>query len=267
MDTDRSPKGLEAAATSAAVAWSCVVPAYNEERLLEATLRRINEVRGVLPEGPGELIVVDNNSTDATAAIARAAGAEVVFAPHNCIAAARNAGARQARGRYLFFVDADTLISRELMVAALAALNSGTVCGGGTTVGFDRPTLPFAARCFTWFWHRLVRIVPLAAGSFVYCRREAWAEVGGFDERLYASEEIGFSRRVAKWGRRHGQRFLVLDLPVVTSARKLDQYSPIRMVLVMLLVAACPLLLRSRRACYLWYERDQAERKLPPGAA
>ena len=156
-------------------------------------------------------------------------------------------------------MDADTLISADLVTAALAALDSGTICGGGTTVAFDRARLPFAARSFAWFWHRLIRIVPMAAGSFTFCRSEAWVAVGGFDEKVYASEEVWFSRALARWGRRHGQRFVILDIPVVTSARKLDQYSATRMVAIMLLIACFPPLVRSRRVCHLWYERQETK--------
>jgi hypothetical protein len=95
----------------------------------------------------------------------------------------------------------------------------------------------------------------MAAGSFLFCRRQAWAEVGGFDERVYASEEVWFSRQVARWGRKRGQCFVVLDIPVVTSARKLDQFSVLHMVATMLLLACCPPLVRSRRLCRIWYER------------
>ena len=55
-----------------------------------------------------ELIVCDNNSTDRTAEIARAAGATVVFEPVNQIARARNSGAAAATGDWLIFVDADS---------------------------------------------------------------------------------------------------------------------------------------------------------------
>jgi len=243
------------ASATPGTAVSFIVPAYNEAALLGATLGRINEVRAALPEHASELIVVDNNSTDATAAIARTHGAAVVFAARNCIAAARNAGAAAAAGDILVFIDADTLVTSELVRAALCRMDDGSACGGGTTVAFDRPRIPFPARCFAWAWHRLVRLVPMAAGSFIFCRRRAWADVGGFDERVYASEEVGFSRRVARWGRRRGQRFVVLDIPVVTSARKLDQFSVLRMVATMLLLACCPPLVRSRRLCHIWYAR------------
>ncbi|MEK6246435.1 MAG: glycosyltransferase family A protein, partial [Pseudomonadota bacterium] len=77
--------------------------------MLAATLESIQAAAQVF-EGAGgwELIVCDNNSTDDTAGIARAAGARVVFEPHNQISRARNRGAAGAAGEWLVFVDADS---------------------------------------------------------------------------------------------------------------------------------------------------------------
>ena len=86
---------------SGGVRFSIIVPAFNEERLLAASLTAIRTAAAVFTErgSEWELIVCDNNSTDRTGEIARAAGATVVFEPVNQIARARNAGAAGARGR------------------------------------------------------------------------------------------------------------------------------------------------------------------------
>ena len=95
---------------------SVVVPAFNEERLLAGSLAVIREAMiAFAKEGwMRELIVCDNNSTDRTAEIAAAAGARFVFEPVNQISRARNAGAAQATGEWLLFVDADSYPTREL---------------------------------------------------------------------------------------------------------------------------------------------------------
>jgi len=79
---------------------SVIVPAYNEAKLIEGTLAAIREATGVLAERgwETELIVCDNNSTDATAELAAAAGATVVFEPVNQISRARNRGRRSRPG-------------------------------------------------------------------------------------------------------------------------------------------------------------------------
>ena len=87
-----------------------IIPAFNEERLLGETLGHVNSARAAFTALglESELIVCDNNSTDRTADIARAAGAVVVFEPVNQIARARNRGADSATGDWLLFIDADS---------------------------------------------------------------------------------------------------------------------------------------------------------------
>lgn len=88
--------------------YSIIVPAYNEEDCLPGTLAYLGRAMAGVPDAAGEVVVVDNASTDRTAAIASRWGARVVFEPHRQIARARNAGAAAARGGRLIFVDADT---------------------------------------------------------------------------------------------------------------------------------------------------------------
>src|SRR2546423_2646806 len=72
-----------------------------------------------------ELMVCDNNSTDRTGELARAAGATAVFEPLNQIARARNAGARAASGDWLVFVHADSSPTPRLFPEVLAVIESG----------------------------------------------------------------------------------------------------------------------------------------------
>jgi glycosyltransferase involved in cell wall biosynthesis len=241
----------------AAPDYSIVLPAYNEEALLPATLGALREAMAAVPLR-GEVVVCDNNSTDRTASAARAAGARVVFEPVNQISRARNAGARAARGRFLVFVDADTLVPAPLLRDALLALASGHACGGGAAVEMEGVTTA-AARRMVWLWNAVSRGRRLAAGSFVFARRDAFDAVGGFSERVYASEEIWLSRAVKRWGRKRGMPFLILrDHPVVTSGRKARWYPTPVILAVAVGILVCPLLLRSRRFCWLWYHRPAA---------
>src|SRR5579859_5446361 len=97
---------------------SFIVPAHNEEAWVG---RCISAIRGAMESvrEPYEIIVVDDGSTDATASIAREHGARVIHGKHRQISATRNAGARQAAGDILFFVDADTLINAPVIQSAL----------------------------------------------------------------------------------------------------------------------------------------------------
>ena len=247
--------------------YSIIVPAYNEQVLLPATLRRLNDIRAALrPEFVGEIIVVDNNSTDRSAEIAKENGAVVVFESRNCIALARNRGAESARGKYLIFVDADTLPPESLVRTALRKMRDEHVCGGGTTIEFDGK-LPWPMRFMSWGWHQFIKLFPSAAGSFVFCLRTAWHDTGGFDTNMYAAEEVKFSYALRRWGKKHDQRFVVLDIPVVTSDRKVGQFGSWKIMLTVLKIALFPPLAKKKSACSAWYERaDDHPPSTPPAS-
>lgn len=102
---------------------SIIVPAFNEEKLLAGSLRAVTAAAERAFGAAGlrwELVVCDNNSTDRTAEIARAAGARVIFEPVNQIGRARNTGAAAASGRWLLFIDADSQPSAALLADAAA---------------------------------------------------------------------------------------------------------------------------------------------------
>ncbi len=115
-------------------------------------------------------------------------------------------------------MDADTLVSRELVDAALCALQAGVV-GGGCDVRFEG-RLPLYARILIGALVPVYRGLKLAAGCFVFCTREAFERVGGFDETLFAAEEVLLSRALRQQG-----RFVILAQHALTSGRKLRTHS------------------------------------------
>ncbi len=239
-----------------AITYSVIIPAYNEEKWLSRTLSTLTKAMSAL-DAPGEIIVVDNNSTDQTPQIAEKLNARVVFEPVNQISRARNAGARAAQGRYFIFVDADTLISLALLQTALNNLYSGIFCGGGGIVEFDTSTRPFARKVLN-LWNWISIKYGFAAGCFIYCLREGFEAVGGFSEKVYASEEIWFSHKLHSWGKKRDMAFQIISSPpVVTSIRKLEWFSPFQLLTMVLVLTIFPFLLRFRLTCSFWYYRPK----------
>jgi glycosyltransferase involved in cell wall biosynthesis len=232
---------------------SFIVPAYNEERSLGATLDALHAAGRAVGE-PYELVVVDDASTDRTAIIARRHGALLVSVAHRQIAATRNSGARKANGELFIFVDADTIVNGAVVRAAVEALRGGAV-GGGAAVQFDG-AVPLYARLLMPVLVRVFRAARLAAGCFLFCTRDAFAAVGGFDEAFYGAEELVMSRALKRYG-----KFVVLRQAVVTSGRKLRTHS-VREVLMVLgrLVLRGPGVVKQRQGMELWY----AERREDP---
>ncbi|HEX3800595.1 MAG TPA: glycosyltransferase [Verrucomicrobiae bacterium] len=235
---------------------SIVIPAFNEEKLIAATLTAIQHARGAfqLRGWESELIVCDNNSTDRTAEIARAGGATVVFEPMNQIGRARNCGAAAATGDWLIFVDADSHPSRELFNDVADKIQTGRYLFGGSTVKLDAHYS--FARFIVEGWNWISRIWKYAAGSFIFCETAAFRQIGGFDTKLFASEEIDLSQRLKELARANRKRGIILHRhPLITSARKIHLYSSKEHLLFLArTVFGLGRTLKSREACHTWYD-------------
>ncbi|MFM8698359.1 MAG: glycosyltransferase [Phycisphaerales bacterium] len=228
-----------------------VVPAWNEEAVVGQTVAQLREVAEALGR-PYELVVVDDASTDRTAEIAAAAGARVVRVEKRQIAAVRNAGARATTAPYLVFADADTWVPETVLRHALLELDAGAI-GGGSRVAFDGRGHPLAETFFEAFkvlWYSQ----ELAAGCFLFARRDAFEAVGGFDERWFAGEEYWLSRALKARG-----RFAFLREEVVSSARKQRAGHGVGMLLRLLCLTAMFFAgyrrpLQSRERLGFWYD-------------
>jgi glycosyltransferase involved in cell wall biosynthesis len=206
---------------------SVVLPAFNEEKLLPAALAAVKAASSAFTARgwEWECVVCDNNSTDGTSVVARAAGATVVFEPVNQIGRARDAGARAATGEWLLFIDADSTPSAELFASIATRIAEGRALGGGSTVELE-PGTPRYARFVCGLWNFWSRLAGWAAGSCVWVEAEAFRTVGGFGTEYYAGEEVFLSRRLKSLARRSGRRFVILaDHPLRTSSRKLKLYT------------------------------------------
>ena len=210
---------------------SIVIPAFNEAKVLPECLASIEKaVRSVLEtEKTGhnfevETIVTDNNSTDGTALLAEVAGARIVFEPINQISRARNAGAAVANGDWLLFMDADSRLHTRTLRELIYTIRLGGCAGGGCVVDLD--PIPWWAVGLLHLWNRISRSMKWAAGSFLFCRANAFADLGGFDEQLYAAEDIELSRRLKSWARSQNMHVHILtDHPHMSSGRKFELYT------------------------------------------
>jgi len=234
---------------------SIVVPAYNEERLLGASLGQIKQAAESFVRfgWEVELVVCDNNSTDRTAEIAAAAGARVVFEPLNQIARARNAGAAAATGDWLIFVDADTHPNADLFADVAEQIKSGRCLAGGATIRLDEEL--FVPRLVTGLWNFVSRTGRWLAGSFIFVETAAFRKIGGFSLELFAAEELELAKRLKKLARELGREIIILHRhPIVTSARKMRLYSAGEHFAILLKFAFNRKALTRREDCGLWYD-------------
>ena len=234
---------------------SIVVPAHNESRYIEKTLQQLHKAARQI-ELDYEIIVVNDDSSDDTVALAKEADATVIDVKLRNIGAVRNAGAARASNPWLFFVDADTHVPAGVLFAALQTLKKGSV-GGGAFVALDETADIHWTKMAMYYmvcliWQTFGR---WAAGCFMFCQRSQFEDFGGFDESYYAAEELFFSKQLKRRG-----KFQLIREPVVTSARKFRSYS----TLALLKFALTPITtalkgnpLGSRQGLAVLYEDDR----------
>ena len=232
---------------------SFVVPAHNEQAWLGRCLSAIDEAtRGFTI--PCEKIVVDDSSTDATASMGVEHGARVISVAHRQISASRNSGARAASGDVLFFVDADTLITDQVVASALSAIDHGAA-GGGCIPQFEG-RIPFWFRMmYPILVFTMRRVINQTGGACLFCTRAAFNATGGFSEKHYAAEEDIWVKSLKRQG-----RFVVLPEPVITSGRSLrtQSFRTIAKVFLRLALRGADGF-RTRDAAELWYQPHREE--------
>jgi len=174
---------------------SIIIPAFNEELLIEETLVSLKTQK----YQPMEIIVaVDTRSNDKTTQIARQYADKVLQIPVKGASAARNFGARAAQGEYLMFLDADTKVSKNLIGNGVQFLNSG-YAGGFAKVVYETesPKVKLIEAVQNFF---LSQGTPFYVQSF-YTTKEIFQKSGGWNEKISLGEEVDILKRISKFGR------------------------------------------------------------------
>jgi glycosyltransferase involved in cell wall biosynthesis len=204
-------------------------------------LARVDEARR-RTSSDVEVVVVANRCRDSTADIALSAGATVVESPVRNIAAVRNTGVAASSGAIVVTVDADSQVHPNTFAAIERELGSGTVVGGGAAFLPERTSPGIAT---TLALTRAIAAATRTAGVMYWCARTDFDAVGGFDESLTIGEDVDFSRRLRRHGRRTRRRFVTLrDAPVVISTRKFDRFGDWHMLTM---IGQLPAIARARR--------------------
>ena len=230
--------------------FSIIIPAFNEENYLSATIDAIQMATKLLAETSDvkvETIVVDNNSVDGTAGIARSKGAIVVHEKVQGISRARNAGASCARGEILVFVDADVIVPENMLVLINHAMGDPHCVGGGADVDYFPKRR--VVRAYISLWKVLSRLTDMVQGATQFCRKEVFEEVGGYDETAWIGEDVDFCWALKRYAKSYIANVRVIrELKVRPSDRRFDKWPLWR-----ILVWTDPLFIAAfRRAKSVW---------------
>jgi GT2 family glycosyltransferase len=211
---------------------SIIIVSYNTRRLLDECLASLQTA--VSPSGGMEIIVVDNASSDGSVQMVRQKHPHVrliASEENNGFSAANNLGATEANGRFLLFLNSDTVVCEEALIQPLDYLETHPDAGAITVrlVYPDGKRDPDNHRGFPTPWNALCHFsglgrlfptsprfngyfqsyadfdqthaVPVIAGSFMMMPRAVFAELGGWDETyFFYGEDIDFCYRIHQAG-------------------------------------------------------------------
>ncbi len=196
---------------------SIVIPTKNEEQHLPSLFKTIS----AQTFSDYEVIVADAGSEDRTREIASAFGARVVDG--GLPGPGRNAGAKQANGQVLLFLDADVqLPSSRFLEENLAEMKKK---GANVATTYVKPLSRNAIdralhEAYNAFAIATERVRPHAPGFCIFVKRHVHNDIGGFDESVVFAEDHEYVQRAE----REGYRFRVLrSQPIAVSVRRLEK--------------------------------------------
>ena len=198
---------------------SFIVPAYNEERRIKNCLSALRSQTGT----SFEIILVDNNCTDRTVDQASALCDQIVICREQGIGASRNAGAKQACGRYLAFIDADGKVTPGWLEAAIRQIKEGQLdsLSGWNHFAESNPVLflYFNSYSVVFMLIYLISMLlrrPIVVGNNLLIERSLFLKTGGFP--CCVAEDIKLSRELNHLG---ASTALCTGMKVAYSSRRL----------------------------------------------
>lgn len=198
---------------------SVVIPAYNEEKYIPATLESVNR----LARKPNEIIVIDGGSTDNTKKVSQKHGARVVTIAHRGIGFARQKGLEAASCDIIAFTDADTIVPVDWLTKIEETLSRKHVVAVYGPYVVDKGWAPYVlfsnyVQPYLWLFLQFIGL-PIAPGQNTAFLRAKGVEVGGYPIDFKAAEDIEMIRRL----RTVGKVVYRFDNRVLSSGRRGDE--------------------------------------------
>ena len=180
---------------------SVIIPTHNSEKTIENCIHSI--VSQNFPRNEFEIIVVDDGSKDNTVKCAKKAGADVITLTEPCFqGAARNIGAKNARGFFFAFIDSDCTAGEDWLDSISKELENNKAIGGPVLNGNSHSLIAWAEYLieFSEFHeYRKRTTVPFVPGCNIACIKDVFFKVGGFSEQPL-SEDVAFGNSLTKAG-------------------------------------------------------------------
>ncbi|MBN2053173.1 glycosyltransferase [Candidatus Woesearchaeota archaeon] len=215
---------------------SIVIPTLNEEKNIDNLLSNISGLKksSERVDFDLEVLVADANSLDRTRSIAEFYGAKII--PGGIPGRARNQGAKAANGNIVYFMDADICIEDQdfLSKSYSEFIKRGLYCAGMNNYllwkGDEKQISKSAAQLVFGIANMYIKGVqntnqPKAVATCMMADKQAFLELGGFDENIYWGEDSELAQRFARLGYKFG---ILNSVSVKVSPRKAVAQGPAR---------------------------------------
>ncbi|MCC6551380.1 MAG: glycosyltransferase [Ignavibacteriaceae bacterium] len=209
---------------------SVIIPTLNEEKLIVQTLSQFN--KDLREKFSIEVIISDGGSTDATLDLAGKRADKIVNAvkgEKQNIPQGRNAGAKCASGKYLYFLNADTMVNNmpEFLEVTLNALGDERHSALTCRIQVFPDEMRLSDKLFHGFYNNYVRILNflgmgMGRGECQMVKKEIFEELNGYNESLAAGEDYDLYRRIRKLGK--GKIKFLNELVVYESPRRYRKF-------------------------------------------
>jgi glycosyltransferase involved in cell wall biosynthesis len=208
---------------------SVIIITLNEVETIKETINNVH-LAARFPSGkvvPIEIIVSDGGSTDGTIELAKRLADRVIIGPKGRYLQL-NAGAKQATGKFLLFLHADTFLPNGAIIRIIEKSKNPKIIGGGFKKNWNwNPTIKHSSLLkFANYWWQglgnwLVRLLRTFPGdNAIFVRKSIFEELRGF-RPLWICEDFDFSRRLKRYGK---YRFICINSAVLTSTRRYEKY-------------------------------------------
>lgn len=193
---------------------SCIIITLNEEKYLPKLLNSLKKQTFK----DFEIIVADYNSKDKTRQIARKYGCRITKGGRQSVA--RNNGAKIAKGKYLVFLDADSILDKDFLKVNFSEFKKSKMVVGSV---FVKPLSKkfidkILFKSYNGWATLMSKISPHGTGACIFIKKDVFNKIKGFDEKIILAEDHNLLKRAKEHG-----GFILLPISIKTSVRRLEK--------------------------------------------
>lgn len=212
---------------------SIIIPTLNEEKNLANLIDNINEQKFKNLE----IIVSDGNSNDKTKEIALSYDCKFINSNKKSPADQRNNGVKLARGEYLLFLDADSMLPADFISKAYFEFIKRGLSVASFYLKFNSPKTIYLLYniLYNFLSYILQYYKPLAVGAAIMSKKSSHYSISGFDTDIYIGEDHDYARRIKKKNKKFR---IIKSTYFLFSPRRWEKEGHIRSILKLIKISA-----------------------------